>query len=240
MVDLAKILVKRWKAMVLVFLVIVLGALAYVLLTERSYEYVSIYQVVEEAPGRALETPASVLAKVNSLYIGSETRKLRESAGLESLPFEVTADNPSDTLLVRLYSEASTHNHELVAQMHEALLSRMMEEQGDRLERQQAALEQQLQNTEATLESVAQTSTEWGSELAASYTERLADIRQDLTQLSEGEVVQVSVQSLEPAGTGRSLIMILALVFGGIAGIMMAFFAELVCRVRESLDAESK
>ena len=235
LVDLAKILIKRWKIMVLVFLIVVLGALAYVLLIERSYEYVSIYQVAEEAPGRALEAPASVLAKVNSLYIGSETRKLRESAGLESLPFGVTADNPSDTLLVRLGSEASTHNQELVAQMHEALLSRMIEEQSNRLERQQAALAQQLQNTEAALESVAQTSTEWGSELAASYTERLADIRQDLTQLREGEVVQVAVQSLEPAGTGRSLIMVLAIVLGGMLAVIAAFFSQFVVLVRDSL-----
>lgn len=224
--------------MVVVFLVVVLGALAYVLLTERSYEYVSIYQVAEDSPGSALEAPASVLAKVSNLYLGPETHNLRESVGLESLPFEVTVANPNDTLLIRLDSETSEANNELVAQMHEALLARMMEGQRERLEKYQAALEQQLENTEAALESVEQTSTEWGSELIASYTERLAGIQLRLTQLSEGQVVQKSVQSLEPAGTGRSLIMVLAIVLGSMLAVMAAFLSHFIVLVRDSISED--
>lgn len=238
LVDLAKIMIRRWKVMVLIFLIVVLGALTYALLTERSYQYVSIYQVAEEAPGRALEPPASVLAKVNSLYVGAETRKLRESAGLESLPFEVAVANPSDTLLIRLGSEASEDNRELVTQMHEALLARITESQRERLENHQAALEQQLQSTEAALEAVEQSNAEWGGELIASYTERLADIQQNLTQLSEGQIVEVSEQSLEPAGTGRSLIMILAFLLGGMLAVIGVFIFEFSSIVHASLKNE--
>lgn len=238
LVDLAKIMVRRWKSMVLVFLVVVLGALAYVLLTERAYEYVSIYQVAEEAPGRALEAPASVLAKANNLYLGPETRKLRESAGLESLPFEVAAASPSDTLLIRLGSEASADNNELVTQMHEALLARMMAGQQERVEKHRASLEQQLENAERALEAVEQSTSERAGELIANYTQRLAGIQQDLTQLSEGEVVQVAVQSLEPAGTGRSLIMVLAIVLGGMLAVIGVFIFEFGSIVRASLKKE--
>mgnify|MGYP003673411770 CR=1 FL=1 len=239
LVDLAKVLIRRWKSMALVFFIVVLSALAYVLLKERSYEYVSIYQVAEESPGSALETPNSVLAKVNNLYVGLETRKLREEAELESLPFEVTVANPDDTLLIRLDSTASVDDHELVTQMHEALLARMTEDQRERLESHQTALEQQLQSTEAALEAVEQTSTEWGSELTASYAERLAGIQLRLTQLRAGQSVQVSIQSLEPAGTSRSLIMALALVLGGILGIIAAFLSQFVALVRDSLSEET-
>lgn len=238
LIDLVKILVKRWKIMVLVFLIVVLGALVYVLLTERSYEYVSIYQVAEESPGSALETPSSVLAKVNNLYLGSETRKLREAEGLEGLPFEVVVTNPDDTSLIRLGSEASEDSHELVTQMHEALLARMTEGQRERLESHQAALEQRLQSTERVLEAAEQSSSENAGELIASYTERLAELQQDLDQLSEGQVVQVAVQSLEPAGTGGRMIMALALVFGGMLGVIAAFFSQFVVLVRDSLLEE--
>lgn len=235
LVDLAKILIKRWKTMVAVFCVVVLGALAYVLLTERSYEYVSIYQVAEEAPGRALEPSNSVLAKVNNLYVGSETRKLRESAGLKGLPFEVAVANPDDTLLISLGSTASEANNELVTRLHEALLTRMAEEQASRFESQQAALEQQLQSVERALEAVEQSTSEMAGELIASYTERLAEIQQNLAQLSEGEVVQVAVQSLEQSGTGRSIIMGLALVLGSMLAVIAAFFSYFVALVRDSL-----
>jgi uncharacterized protein involved in exopolysaccharide biosynthesis len=238
LVDLAKILIRRWKTMVLVFLVVVLGALAYVLLTERSYEYVSIYQVAEEEPGRALETPASVLAKVSNLYLGPETRKLRESATLESLPFEVAVAHPNDTLLIRLGTEASENNHELVTQMHEALLARMIEGQQERVEKHRASLERQLSNAERALEAVEQSTSDRAGELIASYTERLSDIQQGLTQLSEGEVAQVAVQSLEPAGTGRSLIMVLAIVLGGILAVIGVFIFEFGSIVLASLKKE--
>ena len=238
LVDLAKILIKRWKIMVLTFLIVVLGALAYALLTERSYEYVSIYQVAEEEPGTGLETPSSVLAKVNNLYVGAETRKLRESAGLESLPFEVAVTNPNDTLLIRLGSEASEGNHVLVTQMHEALLARMTEGQKERLESYQAALEQRLQSTERVLQAAEQSNSENAGELIASYTERLVEIQQELTQLSEGEVVQVAVQSLEPAGTGRSFIMVLAVVLGGMLAMLSAFFMQFALVVKNSIQEE--
>lgn len=238
LVDLAKILIKRWKAMVSIFLIVVLGALAYALLTERSYEYISIYQVAEQTPGNALEAPGSVLAKVNNLYVGSVTRELRESLGLESLPFEVTVSNPTDTLLIRLGSEASEDNNELVSQMHETLVVRMAEDQQVRIENYRTVLEQQLQSVEHALEAVEQSNSERAGELIASYTERLTEIHQELAQLSEGEVVQVAVQSLEPIGIGRSLIMALALVLGGMLAVIAAFLFEFASCVRQSLQEE--
>jgi uncharacterized protein involved in exopolysaccharide biosynthesis len=240
LVDLAKILIRRWKTLVFVFLVVVFGALAYVLLSERTYEYVSIYQVAEQAPGNALETPSSVLAKVNNLYIGSETRNLREAAGLERLPFQVMGTNPNDTLLVLLSSEASKADNELVIQMHEALLARMTENQTNRVEKHQASLEQQLQIAERSLAAVEQSTSERSGELIASYSERIADIEERIFQLTDGEVVQVSVQSLEPTGTGGLLIMVFALVLGGMLAFIAAFLFEFASHVRQSIKEEKK
>lgn len=238
LVDIAKILIRRWKAIVSVFLIVVLGALAYALLLERTYEYVSIYQVAEQAPGNALETPSSVLAKLNNLYIGSETRNLRELAEVERLPFQVTGANPNDTLLVLLSSEASEADNELVTQMHEALLARMTEGQAERVEKHRASLEQQLQSAERSLAAVEESSSERSGELIASYSERVANMEQRLFQLTEGEVVQVTVQSLEPVGTSRKLIMAFAILLGGILAIIAAFFSQFVFLVRDSLSED--
>jgi uncharacterized protein involved in exopolysaccharide biosynthesis len=241
LVDLAKILVKRWKLMAAVFAIVVLGALAYVLLVDRQYDYVSIYQVAEQAPRSdnavgALEAPGSVVAKVNNLYLGPVTRELRESAGLERLPFEVAVSNPSDTLLVRLSSEAREADSRLVAQMHEAVLARITEGQHSLLEQRRASLEQQLQSAQRTLEAAEQSGSERASELIFSYTDRIANIEDRLTQLNEGQVVQVAVQSLEPTGTRRSLIMALAVVLGGMLSVISVFLFHFAVLVRQSLD----
>lgn len=244
LVDLAKILIRRWKVMAATFLLVVLGTLAYVLVVDRTYDFVSIYQVAERAPGDngavgALEAPNSVVAKVNNLYLGPVTRQLRESEGLERLPFEVTASNPSETLLVRLSSPARVESSELVTQMHEALLARMAEGQAGLVEQRQTSLEQQLQSAERALEAAEQSGSERASDLIVSYTDRIAEIQQRLSQLKEGEVVQVAVQSLEPTGTSRSLIMALALVLGGVLAVIAGFVSQFVALVRGSLSEEA-
>lgn len=235
-VDLAKILVKRWKVMAATFLVVVACALAYTLAAESNYEYVSIYQVAEQAPGNALEAPSSVLAKVSNLYIGPATRELREIAELERLPFEVSVSNPANTLLVRLVSEAKQADSNLVTQMHQLLEARITEGQNERVEKHRANLEQQLQSTERALAAAEQSSSERASELIASYTQRLASIQQELFQLSEGQIVQAAIQSLEPVGTGRKLMMVVALIVGGMLAIMAAFLLHFVMLVRSKLS----
>ncbi|MDI5934347.1 Wzz/FepE/Etk N-terminal domain-containing protein [Halomonas kalidii] len=246
LVDLAKILIKRWKMMAIVFLVVVFGALAYVLTMTRTYEYASIYQVAEQAPSDdsdsavgSLEAPSSVVAKINNLYMGPVNRELRSSAGLQRLPFEVSVSNPDDTLLIRLSSEAAEADSELVEEMHEALLSRITEGQQALLERYRESLEKQLESAERALEAAQQSSSPTAGDLVVSYTNRIAIIQDRLSQLREGQVVQTAVQSLEPTGTSRSLIMALAIVLGGMLAVVAAFFTQFAVAVRDSLNEEA-
>ncbi|PXX97655.1 Wzz/FepE/Etk N-terminal domain-containing protein [Halomonas sp. LBP4] len=243
LVDLAKILIKRWKMMAIVFLVVVLGALAYVLTMTRTYEYVSIYQVAEQAPNgdsavASLEAPGAVVAKVNNLYLGPVTRELQNSAGLERLPFELSVSNPSDTQLIRLSSEAAEADSELVAQMHQVLLTRIEEGQQELLERRRASLERRLVSAERALDAAQESNSAFAGDLIANYTTRVSEIEGQLAQLQEGGVVQVSVQGLDPIGTSRSLIMALAIVLGGMLAAMVAFLAQFAGAVRDSLSEE--
>ncbi|MED5295119.1 MAG: Wzz/FepE/Etk N-terminal domain-containing protein, partial [Pseudomonadota bacterium] len=50
LVDIALILVRRWKMMAVIFLVVVLAALAFALSKTDTYRYVSIYNVAERQP----------------------------------------------------------------------------------------------------------------------------------------------------------------------------------------------
>ena len=240
LVDLAKILIKRWKALVITFLVVVFGALAYALMQERTYQYVSIYHVAEQAGAEGvptgLESPNSVIAKMENLYLGTVSRQLREAEGLESLPLNVSASQPADTLLVRLTSETSQNNASLVIRMHEQLLDKITEGQGKLIERNRGRLEQQLETAEQAMSSVEQS--DRAGELMATYIDRIAEIENRLAQLNEGQVVQVAVQSQAPTGTSRTLIVAVGLVLGGMIALMMAFLSHFTSLVRASLREE--
>lgn len=241
LVDLAKILVKRWKIIVLTFIVIVGGALAYALMQERTYQYVSLYHVAEQGTPTgsgpsAVESPNSVMAKIQNLYLGPITRELRESAGIERLPFEVNTTNPDDTLLVRLVSESSEANAELVADMHERLMNAIITDQQELVERNRERLEQFLQQAQRALEAAESGGS--SGDMLATLMSRVTQLEAQLAGINEGEVIQIAVQSLEPTGTSRSLIVALGLVLGGMLALMAAFISHFIGLVCASLREE--
>lgn len=238
LVDLAKILVKRWKAMAIIFGIIMLATLAYALLTSSTYNYTSIYNVAEQEPGRALESPASLVAKARNLYIGPVTRELLASEGLQRLPFELQVQNPEATLLITLTSQASETRQEVVTELHDRVLMRLQEGQQAMVERRRQALERQLQSAERSLEAAQQSESQGAAEVVASIMGRIAGLEASLEELRQGEVSQTAVQSLKPMGTSRTLIVALGIVLGGIMAVIGAFFMQFASSVSKSLREE--
>ncbi|WP_245888675.1 lipopolysaccharide biosynthesis protein [Halomonas denitrificans] len=232
MVDLAKILVRRWKALVTIFALVVAASLIYVLLLPRSYQYVSVYNVAENAPSEALESPSSLVAKVRNLYLGPHIRKLLEDQGWEYLPFEVQVNQPSDTFLIMLASEASPNHASQVETLHAQVLESLQQSQQALVEHRRESLERQLESSREALEAVRGTDSSNTGELIATYTSRIADLEASLSELRNGEASQIALQSLEPVGTSRSLILALGIVLGGmlaVIGVFVLEFASLVC-----------
>ncbi|RAR56773.1 subunit length determinant protein [Onishia taeanensis] len=238
LVDLAAILVRRWKAMAIIFAVVVLAAFAYVLTLTPTYSYVSVYEVAEQAPvgegntERALESAGTVIAKAQSLAVAPVTRELLQQSGLESLPFAVDLTTPEDTQLVKITSQASEANSALVEKMHSALLDNIASNQQALVDRQRTSLENRLESLQASLAAAEQSTSSGAADLLASYTEQIAMTKDRLGLLKDGRVAQTAVQSLEKTGTSRTLIMALALVLGGMLSVMGVFllqFAGLVC-----------
>jgi uncharacterized protein involved in exopolysaccharide biosynthesis len=244
LVDLASILVKRWKAMAVIFAVIVLAALAYALMMPRTYSYTSLYGVAEQGPDNALEAPEALVAKAQNLYLGPETRKLLASmdSELEVLPFETSISNTEKTLLVSVSSEAAEDDAELIDQLHNNVLARLQDGQKTRVESSQKSLQRQLEDAQETLDTTQQSNSNSLSNAAAisSLMERIAGLKNSLANIREGEVLQTTVRSLLPTGTGpgRKLILALGIVLGGLLAVMGAFFMQFAGLVRASLKEE--
>ena len=240
LVDLASILVKRWKAMAVIFAVIVLAALAYALMMPRTYSYTSLYGVAEQGPDDALEAPEALVAKAQNLYLGPETRKLLASVDseLEVLPFATSIANPAKTLLVSVSSEADENDVKLVEQLHNDVLARLQNGQKTRVENRKKSLQRQLDDAQATLNAARKSNSLGAAEIVASLMGRIASLQNSLADIREGEVSQAAVRSLEPTGTSRKLILALGIVLGGLLAVMGAFFMQFAGLVRASLKEE--
>lgn len=241
LVDLVSTLVKRWKLMAAVFLTVVLGTLAFALIMPRTYEYVTIYQVAEQAPSSdssvvgTLETPQAVVAKINSLYLGPVVREVIETNSIDELTFKISVSSLEDTNLVKLSSKAPLDDRVMVEEAHGMVMNRVQQEQNKLLDRRRRSLEQELASAESGLESVKGSTSENAGELIALYSGRVSSIQTRIGQLDEGQVNQMAVQSLEPADTSRSLIMIIAIVLGGMLSVMVVFLKTFAGAVRDNL-----
>lgn len=237
LVDLAVILIRRWKAMAVIFVVVVALAVTAAFLLPSQYQYTSLYSVAEYTNSNgqrvAIESPASVVAKAQNLYLGQATRKLLEKHELESLPFNVSVSNPSNTLLLQLDSDAAEENQPLVSELHQQIIDRLQQDQAQLVERRHDSLERQLASAKQALESAQKSDSPSAAELIATYYSRISDIEGQLNELRDGEVTQHAVQSLEPTGVSKKLILAVGVMLGGMFAILGAFvmqFSGSVCR----------
>jgi CHASE3 domain sensor protein len=123
----------------------------------------------------------------------------------------------------------------MVKSLHEGILQRVEEGQQTLVERRRENLERQLESANEALEALRDSDSSSAGELIATYTSRIANLEASLVDLRSGVMSQVAVQSLEPVGTSRRLIMAMALVLGGLLAVMGAFFIQFVGLVRASL-----
>lgn len=237
LVDLAVILIRRWKAMAVIFVVVVGIAVAAAFLLPKSYQYTSLYSVAEYTNSNgqrvAIESPASVVAKAQNLYLGQATRKLLEKHELETLPFNVSVSNPSNTLLLQLDSDAAEENQPLVSELHQQIIDSLQQDQAQLVERRHDSLERQLASAKQALESAQQSDSPSAAELIATYYSRISDIEGQLNELREGEITQHAVQSLEPTGVSKKLVLATGILLGGmlaIIGVFLMQFSSIVSR----------
>lgn len=243
LVDLAKILIRRRWWLIGTGGSIVLLALALALLTrgEPAYQYTSIYQPAEVEPGEPITSSASVIQQIDSLHWPNYQRSYKEENNVEVLPFDLELNNPDNTTLITLNSTATAEDREKVINLHETLLGSVIERQQQALERQRSQLERSIERTSSLLERVENTDSVSAVEMGANYADRLFELENELDNLSEGEVLEYAAQGNHQSTTlSGKLILALGIVLGGIAGIIAAFSAEFVVKVRESLKVDAK
>jgi uncharacterized protein involved in exopolysaccharide biosynthesis len=235
LVDLATTFLKRRRVFYVVFVMVSLAGVAYALFAPEKYEYVTLVKLAEKAGGEYLEEPATIIAELESLWVPDLQAAYHADNG-SNLPFSITAGNPEDTGLVRIVSEASPSVEKLVESNHQQLIERMGSDQNQALTALRKSLEKQIEALNSTIKML-----EGGGntgEAIASAVDKQLSLESDLESLSPFEALVVSRQSGENSGPSRSLIVVLSVMLGLMAGIFMAFIAEFVGLVKDQISGE--
>lgn len=232
LVDLATTFVRRRNIFYAVFGGVVLLALIYAfLLMPAVREYSTLVQLAEEG-NKTLESPASVIATLQSRWYPEllETHLVKEG---EKLPFTIAGSNPEHTNLIKLTTEADPARSEMVQSVHQQLVTQVLLRQDQSVERRKQELEQRLDSINSYLDELS--GVEAAGEAAAAAVQNRIDLVARLKSLQPAETLVVARQSLEPKGTSKALVLALAIVLGGLLGIFAAFMAEFISHVRKAV-----
>ena len=214
LVDLAKILIKRWKIMLVVFVVVVLGATAYAWMnrptvSEPRIAYTTLLSVGYKTPTVLIEPLGAVATQLEDAFIPAA----RQILGL-SLSANVDFDAQNNNIVRLVTTVSDNESAEQVRALHQQALSKVVERHSNILD----ALANQSQDT-----------------VSASVTPSEARL---LVPTEITSLAQPSQLPSEPAGMSTKLFLVLSVVLGGMLALMAAFMSHFASLVRASFQEE--
>lgn len=239
LVDLATTLIRRRYVMYAVFGGTVLLAIIYAFfMMAEVREYATLIQLGED-DGKALEPPSSVIANIESHWY-PDLRGQYRAENERKLPFDIKAESPENTNLVKLTSDAEIANADTVNSLHQKLVDEVTQRQSELLNRQERELKERVTSLRDYLDelSAMEATGEAQAELIQQRARMLSEIEAATTRIDKlqpAEVLVVARESADSKGTSKSLVLALAIVLGGMLGIFAAFMAEFVSHVRKAM-----
>ncbi len=232
LVDIATIFLRRRRIFYTVFVAVILAGVGYAIFVPEEYGYVSLVKLAEKGSGEYVQEPTTVIAQLENYWL-PESQAAYRAEHDRKLPFEVTFSNPENTGLIRMSTEATPSEVEVVKRIHGQLIETLKQKQSTAMSLLTQGLEKQLESLDSTIEML-QGTPESGAAIASAI-ERRVSVEAKLASVEPMETLVISRESAEKKGLAKSLIVLLAGLLGLLAGILMAFFTEFACLVKENL-----
>lgn len=240
LVELATTFIRRRQVFYVTFLLITVLALVYALITPAKYEFVTMVQLAKDGQGVYVEQPGVIVNTLENRWIPEQVASYMRVHD-SSLPFTVTAVNPNNTGLIRLTSVATEQQGELVSEIHANLVAEVKERQEQMTEMLRNKLDKHIASQSTVVDALQTMGGGENSALAlASAIQRRAELETEKESFLPGEVLVISRQSNGNMGPSKTLVLALGLMLGLMGAVFMAFFAEFLSQVRQSLANERK
>ncbi len=236
LVDLVTTFIRRRRVFYVVFVAVVLAGLAYALWVEDKHDYVSVIQIAQENSGAFVQSPEATIATLENRWL-PEVQAVNRAKHDRKLPFEVSFNNPESTGFIRFSSNATKEEAKAIEAAHSALISSVKGHQGELIKKERLNMKRQIASLENALEALRDEKD--AGEAIASIIEKRSKLEGDMEGFQEVEVLVTSRQSAGKTAPKRNLIIVLAILLGGMFGVFVAFMTEFAGLVREQLATES-
>lgn len=231
LVDLAAIVVIRRVVAIAVLLLTVLAGIIYILVTPDHYQYRSLFQVAQQQGGKAIQSTEYLTSKLETFWLPQlESQFEDNNERFSGAPaFSLSAASS----MIAFQSVAEREDEQLVREIHEHLMNQLLKEQNERFQALKKSLEEQLSSRDALIERITGSDND---QSVAAILESRSDLKRELDGLQAAEVMTTVRRSSKPHGAPAWQAMVGFLLAGIVLGIMAAFVAEFVARVRAKLQ----
>jgi uncharacterized protein involved in exopolysaccharide biosynthesis len=239
LVDLATTFIRRRRVFYAVFLLCMLGGLAYALTLLEKFDYVSIVQIAEKDSETLIQTPEIVIATLEARWL-PEQKVLHYAENESKLPFDVSFQNTKDTALIRFTTGTTAKQKQLVEKVHAVLIAKLSQHQENLIRIEEASINAQIKSLSTVIDSMAVNTTGGDGQVLSAAIQRKSALESALQSLGNLEVIVSARQSIEKTGPKRSLIAALAVVLGLMLGIFMTFMVEFGSSVKRQLAVDGQ
>lgn len=209
---------KRIFISAFIFLMVLVGAFAFVVPTQ--YGYVTLVQLAEEDRGAPLESPQAVSAWMVAQVVPEvETGYVKEFG--RKMPFEMELETPADTALIKISSNAREKDSADVERVHSQLVAKLEQRQQALEKRYMDGLERQIDSVDRSIEVLGEL-TDAGPALAAAM-EKKTELERSILQFNRLEQLSVSQRSVEKVSKGPAFILVIGMLVSGLMAILITF-----------------
>ena len=248
LIELIKIIIKRWKWAVGVFIFFMVSGIGGTFLYNSGrgipMEYVSIYQAAKDSNLKPLIPLKSTLEKANLYYKDKVVENYLKEKNISALPFEISisVSEPSGAVIIKSSSmKDDLQKINMIEDVHKKLIETLLSEDSDFFNYKKEAMERNFKKAKQAFELLKNAPTYNAAELAVDYMEEITELENGLSGLESGEILKLVSENKLPEKKTR-LILVLIAFSSFFMALITPFFVEFGANLRQSLreDKEKK
>lgn len=235
LIDLTMVLINRKKLISLIVIVFIVLGIAAALLIPKKYTYSTSIEIGSQIFNGAIkpfESPETLLAKVQHVFIPQALNEQRQTNPEDKTKYKITASIPKSSVIIVLEINGTEEQTDIMKHLLQGITQQATLDHSriyDSVKKNITSLlnkaTTELQMLKKTNDNETEVATQ--QSMIKVYSSQLANLRNTREILPP-------MKSIEPTGTSRKLIVIVAAFAGVFLGVFSAFFAEFVAKVREA------
>lgn len=230
LVDLAAMVVVGRMVAIPVFLLTVLVGMTYILITPDQYQYRSLFQLAQKQGGAPVQSAEYLVSKFETFWLPQLENDYQDSG--ERFPGKPSLSASTASSMIEFWSLAASEDEQLVQEIHQKLISQLLDEQNEHFTDQKQSLEEQLDSQDALIERIAGSDND---QSVAAILEVRNELKRQLDGLQPAAVLTAFRRSPEPHRRPAWQLMAGFIGAGIVLGMVAAFLAAFFARVRAKL-----